>query len=91
VLAANVFGRVHGHGQTKRHLREVFGTGVVLLPSPDSKNVLVSAFADPPAYCTAAQLRNRAAELKTRYDLPFVKWVHALQRANTPDSQVLFR
>ena len=39
----------------------------------------------------AAQLRNRAAELKDRYDLPFVKWVHALQRANTPESQALFR
>ncbi len=43
------FGRVRGHGQTKRHLRDVFGEGLVLLPSPDSKNVLVSAFADPPA------------------------------------------
>ena len=42
-------------------------TGVVLLPSSDSKNVLVSAFADPPATCTAAQLRDRAAELKKRY------------------------
>ncbi len=88
---ANVFGRVHGHGRTKRHFRDVFGAGVVLLPSPDSKNVLVSAFADPPATCSAAQLRDRAAGLKERYDLPFVKWVHALQRANTPETQALFR
>src|SRR5258708_3353972 len=44
VLVANAFGRVRGHGQTKRHLREVFGTGMVLLPSPDSNNVLVTAF-----------------------------------------------
>jgi hypothetical protein len=51
----------------------------------------VSAFADPPAASSAAQLRNRAAELKERYDLPFVKWVHAMQQANTPESQVLFR
>jgi len=63
----------------------------VLLPSPDSKNVLVSAFADPPEAASAAQLRDRAVELKDRYDLPFVKWVHALQRANTPDTQALFR
>ena len=38
-----------------------------------------------------AQLRQRAAELKERYDLPFVKWVHALQQANPPDLQALFR
>jgi spermidine synthase len=91
VLVANVFGRVRGHGQTKRHLRETFGSGVVLLPSADSKNVLVSAFADPPAPVSVAQLRQRAAELKERYDLPFVKWVHALQQANPPDLQALFR
>jgi len=91
VLVANVFGRVRGHGQTKRHLREIFGSGLVLLPSADSKNVLVSAFADPPAPVVVAQLRQRAAELKERYDLPFVKWVHALQRANPPDAQSLFR
>ena len=91
VLVANVFGRVRGHGQTKRHLRETFGSGVVLLPSTDSKNVLVSAFADPPAPVSVGQLRHRAAELKERYDLPFVKWVHALQQANPPDLQALFR
>jgi spermidine synthase len=91
VLIANVFGRVRGHGQTKRHLRETFGSGVVLLPSTDSKNVLVSAFADPPAPVSVAQLRHRAAELKDRYDLPFVKWVHAMQQANLPDGQALFR
>ena len=91
VLVANVFGRVRGHGQTKRHLRETFGSGVVLLPSTDSKNVLVSAFADPPAPVSVAQLRHRAAELKERYDLPFVKWVHALQQANPLDAQALFR
>ena len=91
VLVANVFGRVRGHGQTKRHLREAFGAGVVLLPSSDSKNVLVSAFADPPAPVGVAQLRNRAEELKARYDLPFGKWVHALQQANPPDTQALFR
>jgi len=90
-LVANVFGRVRGHGQTKRHLREVFGTGLVLLPSTDSKNVLVTAFADPPASVSVAQLRNRAAELKERYDLPFVKWVHALQQDNPPETQLLFR
>ena len=91
VLVANIFGRVRGHGQTKRHLREVFGNGVVLLPSSDSKNVLISAFADPPATVSVAQLRRRAATLKDRYDLPFVKWVHAQQQANPPDSQALFR
>ena len=90
-LVANVFGRVRGHGQTKRHLRETFGSGVVLLPSSDSKNVLATAFADPPAPVTAAQLRNRAAKLKERYELPFVKWVHELQRANTSETQALFR
>jgi spermidine synthase len=89
VLVANVFGRVRGHGQTKRHLREVFGTGMLLLPSPDSKNVLVTAFAHPPATIGVAPLRDVAAQLKERYDLPFVKWVHALQRANAPDTQAL--
>ena len=91
VLVSNVFGRVHGHGRTKRHFRDVFGTGVVLLPSPDSKNVLVSAFVDPPAASSAAQLRDRAVDLKDCYDLPFVKWVHALQQANTQEAQTLFR
>jgi spermidine synthase len=90
-LVANVFGRVHGHGRTKKHFRDVFGEGVVLLPSPDSKNVLVSAFADPPEPAGVAQLRDRAAELKERYDLPFVKWVHAMQQANLKETQALFR
>jgi len=91
VLVANAFGRVRGHGQTKRHLREVFGNGMVLLPSPDSNNVLVTAFADPPASVSAAELRDRAAVLRERYGLPFVKWVHALRQGNTPEQQALFR
>jgi spermidine synthase len=73
------------------HLRDVFGAGLVTLPSPDSKNVLVTAFADPPDLVSAAQLRERATALKERYDLPFGKWVHALQRANRPETQALFR
>jgi spermidine synthase len=89
VLVANTFGRVRGHGQTKRHLYEVFGRGVVLLPSADSKNVLVTAFAEPPEPVSAARLRERAAALKTRYDLPFGKWVHDLQRANRSEAQAL--
>ena len=91
VLVANIFGRVRGHGRTMQNLRDVFGAAMVQLPSSDSKNVLVTAFADPPAAIGVAQLRNRAALLKERYELPFVKWVHALQRANTIDSQALFR
>ncbi len=91
VLVANVFGRVRGHGQTKRHLRDVFGNGLVLLPSTDSKNVLVTAFADPPAPVSMARLRDRAARLRERYGLPFGKWVHALQQANPPTQQALFR
>jgi spermidine synthase len=90
-LVANVFGRVRGHGRTMGHLRDVFGAGLVTLPSPDSKNVLVTAFADPPDLVSAAQLRERATALKERYDLPFGKWVHALQRANRPETQALFR
>jgi spermidine synthase len=89
-LVANIFGRVRGHGRTMRNLRDVFGDAMVQLPSSDSKNVLVTAFADPPAPIGVAQLRNRAATLKERYDLPFVKWVHALQRANRSDAQRLF-
>ncbi|MEO8344348.1 MAG: fused MFS/spermidine synthase [Betaproteobacteria bacterium] len=89
VLVANVFGRVRGHGQTKRHLGEAFGRGVVLLPSSDSKNVLISAFADPPTPASPAQLRERAVMLQARYDIPMVKWVHALQRANRTDAQSL--
>jgi spermidine synthase len=91
VLVANVFGRVRGHGRTMGHLRNVFGPGVVLLPSPDSKNVLATAFAEPPRPVKAGQLRERAGELKERYGLPFDKWVHALQRANRPEAQTLFR
>ncbi len=89
VLIANAFGRVRGHGQTKLALSKVFGRGVVLLPSSDSKNVVITAFADPPSPASAAQLRNRAARLEARYDLPFGKWVHALQRANRTDVQTL--
>jgi spermidine synthase len=91
VLVANVFGRVRGHGQTKRHLREVFGSGTVLLPSADSKNVVVTAFADPPASISTGELRDRAATLRERYGLPFVKWVHALRQGNSPEQQTLFR
>ncbi len=91
VLVANLFGRVRGHGQTKRHLREVFGNGTLLLPSPDSNNVLVTAFADPPATVSAGELRDRASTLRERYGLPFVKWVHALLQGNSPEQQTLFR
>jgi spermidine synthase len=89
VLVANVFGRVRGHGQTKKHLGEVFGRGMVLLPSSDSKNVVITGFADPPSPASAAHLRDRAVQLQARYDLPFGKWVHALQRANRSDAQSL--
>ncbi len=89
VLVANAFGRVRGHGQTKRALGDVFGLGIVLLPSSDSKNVVITAFRDPPSSATGSELRERAVRLQTTYDLPFGKWVHALQRANRTDAQTL--
>ena len=61
----------------------------MLLPSSDSKNVLISAFADPPVPASAASLRERAAALQAKYDIPMVKWVHELQRANRTDAQSL--
>jgi len=90
-LSANLFGRVRGHGQTKRNLRAVFGDDLLLLPSADGRNVLASAFADAGAPARLAQLRRRAALLRERYGLPFHPWVHALPQANPPESQSLFR
>jgi spermidine synthase len=91
VLVANAFGRVRGHGQTKRNLREAFAGNVVLLPSVEASNVLATAFAEPPGIVTVAELRDRAALLRTRYGLPFPRWVHRLQQANPPGTQPLFR
>ena len=91
VLVANVFGRVRGHGQTKRHLRAVFAEHILLLPSAESKNVLVSAFPDAPATVGLTHLRKRAAHLRERYGLPFQKWAHSLQQVNPPETQTLFR
>jgi spermidine synthase len=90
VLVANVFGRVRGHGQTKQNLRDVFGERMLLQPSAEAKNVVASAFADASSTVGVAELRLRAARLRERYDLPFHKWVHALQQANPPESQSLF-
>ena len=84
VLVANVFGRVRGHGETKRHLRAVFAEHILLLPSAESKNVLVSAFADGVAGVAQERLRARAIRLRERYGLPFPRWVHTLQQANPP-------
>ena len=47
--------------------------------------------ADPPAPVSGAQLRARESKLRERYGLPFHKWVHTLQQANPPDTQVLMR
>jgi len=91
VLSANLFGRVRGHGQTKRNLREVFGRDLLLLPSADGKNVLASGFSDVENPPGLAELRARATELREHYGLPFHKWVHTLQLANPQETQALFR
>jgi spermidine synthase len=91
VLVSNVFGQVRGHAQTMRHLREAFPRGMLRLPSAESKNVVVSAFVDPPATTTIAQLRTRAEQLRARLGLPFHKWVHTLQQNNPAELQSLFR
>ena len=82
VLAANVFGRVRGHGATKRHLRQAFDDAVLFLPSAEASNVVATAFAERPATTGVAEFRRRATELRARYGLPFDKWVHRLQQAN---------
>jgi spermidine synthase len=91
VLVSNVFGQVRGHAQTMRHLRDVFPRSMLRLPSAESKNVVVSAFVDPPATTTLAHLRARAARLRERLGLPFHKWVQTLQQNNPVELQSLFR
>jgi spermidine synthase len=91
VLVSNVFGRVRGHGQTKRNLREAFSDRVLLLPSAEASNVVATAFADPPVPVGIAELRRQATELRARYALPFHKWVHRLQESNPPATQAIFR
>jgi spermidine synthase len=91
VLVSNVFGQVRGHAQTLRHLREAFPLGSVRLPSAESKNVIMSAFAEPPPTVSLVHLRSRATRLRERLGLPFHKWVHALQQHNPPQLQTLFR
>ena len=91
VLVANVFGQVRGHAQTMRLLHEAFPRAMLRLPSVESKNVVVTAFADPPPPTTVAHLRARAARLRERLGLPFHKWVHALQQHNPVELQSLFR
>jgi spermidine synthase len=91
VLVTNVFGRVRGHGQTKRNLGEAFAGNVVLLPSAEASNVLATAFRKRPEPLTVAELRERAALLRTRYGLPFQQWVPRLQQADPPGTRPLFR
>ncbi len=91
VLVCNVFGQVRGHAQTIRALRETFPLGMVALPSAESKNVVTTAFADPPPATSIAHLRARATRLRERLHLPFHKWVHTLQQHNPPTLQALFR
>jgi spermidine synthase len=91
VLVSNVFGQVRGHAQTLRHLRETFPLASVRLPSAESKNVVVTAFPEPPATVSLAHLRARAARLRERLALPYHKWVHTLQQHNPPELQALFR
>lgn len=91
VLVCNVFGQVRGHTQTLAHLREAFPRAMLRLPSAESKNVVTTAFVDPPAPVSIAHLRSRAARLRERLDLPFHKWVHTLQQHNPPQLQALFR
>ena len=74
-----------------RLLQEAFPRALLRLPSAESKNVVVTAFADPPPPTTLAHLRARAARLRERLGLPFHKWVHALQRHNPVELQSLFR
>lgn len=91
VLVSNVFGQVRGHAQAVRQLREIFPLGCLRLPSADSKNVVMTAFAEPPATVSIAQLRARATRLRERLGLPFHHWVRTLQQHNPPPSQTLFR
>lgn len=82
VVVANVFGRVRGHGATKRHLREAFADAALFLPSAEASNVVATAFAERPAAVDIAELRRRATDLRARYALPFDKWVPRMQQAN---------
>jgi len=86
---SNVFGRVRGHGQTKRNLREAFTDRVLLLPSAEASN----AWRPPSRILRSvgiAELRRQANELRARYACPSTNGCTG-SGVEPPATQAMFR
>lgn len=63
-------------------LERAFGGAVLALPALSDPNILVFALRGAPATISWARLRARAARLERRLELPFSRYVKALNRMN---------
>ncbi len=82
VLAVNLFGKHASFRLNIRNIGRAFDGRMLALPATDRGNVIVFAFAGEPIDVEIADLRKRAAALKTATGLAFPKWLTGMRSAN---------
>ena len=82
VLVMNLMDSDPRFDETIQHAEAAFGGAVLCMPALRDPNVLVFALKGAPPMIGWQALRERAATLEARYDLPFTRYVNALRAMN---------
>lgn len=78
IMTVNLFGHHASFAPNLSHIRAVFGSGVLCLPSADEGNTVVLAFKGRPSVSDFQQLEDRAQALEARTGLHLLRWLPAL-------------
>ena len=89
VLVMNLMDSDPQFDQTLQSLERAFGGTVLCMPALRDPNVIVLALKGLPGRIAWQALRERAAALEGRFDLPFPRYVNALRKMNPHTAEEL--
>ena len=90
MLVVNLWGGDRQYHETLQRIEGAFPGGTLCLPAEKPGNVIVFGFRTAPGKMAWERLRQRAAVLEATYELPFKRFVEALDRMNLNDESSLF-
>jgi spermidine synthase len=90
VAAINLWGSDRRFDEYLARFEAEFPAGTLCLPAEKPGNVIAFGFRDAPGELRWDELEVRAAQLETRYDLEFGRFVGALRRMNRCNAERLY-
>ena len=90
MLVVNLWGGDRQFHETLHRIEAAFPGGTLCLPAEKPGNVIIFGFRSAPGKVAWVLLRQRAAALEAAYELPFKRFVEALNRMNLNDESSLF-